>query len=282
MSKNNKNLSSENMKLLHTNNSNRPLILTPVPVRKGNKPYFTPLQSPSFGPRKTPSSVFSGRSTPGTNQRYYSRTPTPTSVHHSAGMIFTNDRVILAGYQRKWRPNEVRFISGFGGSMENGEHPLQAAIRETIEEIYEFVQITKNNKNRIKNCNFKLTDKIKIPIDLVEIVNSAIRPSMEQESSGKGWSYTFYKYDIQDLITLMRIVYDYYNERADVLSIVYTERLPLTIDELIFNREDKCDFPEILSICILPVDNVRPDQNIIKREMKNDIRSIHIKKNRKN
>ena len=53
----------------------------------------------------------------------------------AAGSVFTDSKIILAGYQpRKKKP----FISGIGGKREEGESYMDTAIRETVEELFEF------------------------------------------------------------------------------------------------------------------------------------------------
>ena len=64
-----------------------------------------------------------------------------------AGIIFMQGNQVLACLQRKWKQIgndwiEDRFISGFGGAKNKGEtSSLRTAIRETLEEIYEFIKV---------------------------------------------------------------------------------------------------------------------------------------------
>jgi hypothetical protein len=53
-------------------------------------------------------------------------------IYQGAGCLFTDGKQILAGYQPKGP-----YISGLGGSRENGENYHQTAIRETVEELFD-------------------------------------------------------------------------------------------------------------------------------------------------
>lgn len=191
----------------------------------------------------------------------------------SAGMLFTNDKVILAGYQRKWwDKKETKFLSGFGGSQEGNESYLRTAIRETLEELYEFFIIPKNNrnnKNKIKiNCDN--LQKASIPENILLEIEQNIPYTVEDKTEGKSFEYVFFKYNFEDLTKILKIVHKHLNLSRTITSLVYPEKLPLTIEELIFEREDKCLTPEVISICLLPVDEMGT-KNIIKSDIRSDI-----------
>lgn len=175
----------------------------------------------------------------------------PKQNFHGAGTIFTNNRVVICGYQRKYTGNKRNFISGFGGSREGNEDYMETAIRETIEEIYDF-----ENKN--------------LPRRMINEIIKSIKPShiepIVENKKGKEYIYIMIKYNLRDLQTLMEIV-DYYMKKSDNRSNAY-EELPRDLEELIFMRRDGGG--EIISICVLPVDEVR-GKNLIDNGFKNDI-----------
>jgi hypothetical protein len=53
-----------------------------------------------------------------------------------AGILFTNRVMVLCGYK-----SEKQCITGIGGKMHKGETACQTAVRETIEELFEFENI---------------------------------------------------------------------------------------------------------------------------------------------
>jgi hypothetical protein len=53
-----------------------------------------------------------------------------------AGILFTNRIMVLCGYK-----SEKQSITGIGGKMYKGETACQTAVRETIEELFEFENI---------------------------------------------------------------------------------------------------------------------------------------------
>ena len=60
--------------------------------------------------------------------------PDPSLVFSAAGILFTNQTHVLAGYQPH---KEKPCITGIGGSKNEGETAIQTAWRETIEELLE-------------------------------------------------------------------------------------------------------------------------------------------------
>jgi len=239
---------------------------TPVfqPIRKRNTSTPKTAKYPREGLTPSPLSIPS---------RSISRSSPFSKKKVSAGMLFTNDKVILAGYQRKWwDKKETKFLSGFGGSQEGNESYLRTAIRETLEELYEFFIIPKNNrnnKNKIKiNCDN--LQKASIPENILQEIEQNIPYSLEDKTEGKSFEYVFFKYNFDDLTKILNIVHKHLNSSRTITSLVYPEKLPLTIEELIFEREDKCLTPEVISICLLPVDEMGT-KNIIKSDIRGDI-----------
>jgi hypothetical protein len=69
-------------------------------------------------------------------------------VIKGAGCIFTNGKLILAGYQPY---KKVPVISGIGGSCNSGEHYVDTAHRELLEELFGFEGDLTNLVMLVKN-----------------------------------------------------------------------------------------------------------------------------------
>jgi hypothetical protein len=142
----------------------------------------------------------------------------------AAGCVFTDGKLLLAGYQpRKRKP----FISGLGGKKEEGENYLDTAIRETIEELFEFKSIPKELILEIKNI---------APIKIIQ-----------------NGSYIIVVYTFNDLDMFLKIMSKY-----NLRSILY-DSMPKNITELIFNRKTTYNTnnifykPEVSHLAILPL-----------------------------
>lgn len=149
----------------------------------------------------------------------------------AAGCIFTDNKHVLAGYH----PNKtVAYISGFGGKREGSELFGDTAIRETIEELFEIKDISR---------------------DLLQDVVRSITPKNVLVNG----DYINIVFTFGDLIDLMCIVRDHVSD-VDI----YPNGFPRTLQELIFTREAK-DNSEISHLCILPISkNIRVDSLFIK------------------
>lgn len=142
----------------------------------------------------------------------------------AAGAIFSNNNLVLGGYQYK---KKTRFVSGFGGCIENLEKPIETAIRETIEEFFEL--------------------PIKIPSQLILNINKKIKPTRKVQNSK--YKYIFYHYSFNKLNTFLSIVKEYL-KKEKIKSPLY-EEIPENIDQLIFKRKNYKK-AEIKQICLLP------------------------------
>ena len=143
------------------------------------------------------------------------------SMYKAAGIIFTDGKHILAGYQ----PNKPKpFLSGIGGMKEKGEEYLDTAIRETLEELFEFEYIP-----------FELIHEIKNTITPVKYIQNKIYISVV---------YTF-----DDLYEILNIL-----PRYDLNSYLY-ETIPKTVLELIFRRKTSVvgKNPEVSDLTLLTV-----------------------------
>jgi len=142
-----------------------------------------------------------------------------------AGSVFTNGTHILGGYQpRKRKP----FISGIGGKKEEGETFSDTAIRETLEEIFEFDSI---------------------PKDLINEINKKVVPTKIIQNG----NYIMVVYTFEDLERILTIV-----KKFNLKSLLY-DSIPTTLLDLMFKRnityESKNLFykPEISHLSLLPV-----------------------------
>ena len=136
----------------------------------------------------------------------------------AAGTIFTDGKLLLAGYQPK---KTIPCISGIGGKREGEELYMTTAIRETIEELFGIVDI---------------------PSNLIEEINLKIIPQSIEQNGG----YIIAIYSFIDLIQILNIVSSY-----SLPTLLY-EVLPISLHELLFNRKHICE-AEISHLVLLPV-----------------------------
>jgi hypothetical protein len=148
------------------------------------------------------------------------------SDYNAAGIIFTNGRQILGGYQ----PNKKNpFISGIGGMKEPGETYIITAIRETLEELFDIKDIPEMLLNDIQI--FLISKKVILNGTYVSIICS-----------------------FDDLHIILNLVKQY-----GIQSKLYNE-IPNKLDDLIFKRKKHKD-SEISELCLLPLvkhNNVNP------------------------
>ena len=118
------------------------------------------------------------------------------------GCIFTDKRLVLAGYQ----PNkEFPHISGIGGHKEPGEEFQQTAFRETLEELFEVYSF---------------------PHGLLEKIEKTIVPQSVIQNGRYGCIVLTFK----DLEEILRIC-----KRYRLQTQLY-KQFPLTLKDLVFNR----------------------------------------------
>jgi hypothetical protein len=164
----------------------------------------------------------------------YFKKPERNQGFTAAGVIFTDGKLMLAGYQpKKTHP----FISGIGGSKKDYETPHDTAIRETLEEIF-----------NIETVQTQIIDFIKI----------SITPSKTIKNGG----YVCFVYSFNDLEKLLDII-----SKLGITSHLYNP-MPQTLSELMLNRDTTIE-TEISHLCLLPLvkhDNKDPlvDINLIK------------------
>jgi len=142
-----------------------------------------------------------------------------------AGSVFTNGTHVLGGYQpRKRKP----FISGIGGKKEASETYKDTAIRETLEEMFEFDSI---------------------PKELIRELGEKIIPNKVVQNG----SYIMVVYTFENLEEMLKII-----KQHKLMSPLY-DIIPTTLLDLIFTRKLVYDSknvfykPEISHLAILPV-----------------------------
>jgi hypothetical protein len=143
-----------------------------------------------------------------------------SSDYIAAGIIFTDGRHILGGYQPKKR---TPFISGIGGMKEPGETYMITAIRETLEELFDLENIPEELLNKLNQ----------------ELKNKQIM----QNNTYISIICTFE--DLQIIFNLLK--------KHNIESRLYDE-IPNNLYDLIFKRKINKD-SEIAQLCILPLVN---------------------------
>jgi len=118
-----------------------------------------------------------------------------------AGIFFTDGNLFLCGYSQ-----HKNKITGIGGKKQNNELPYETALRETLEEMFEF-----NN----------------IPFELLNELNASLR--FDNIISSK--KYTNFIMSFHDLQLILNIINKY-----NLKSRVY-KTLPKNFNELIYQRE---------------------------------------------
>lgn len=118
-----------------------------------------------------------------------------------AGIFFTDGKIFLCGYsQHKHK------ITGIGGKKQNNELPYETALRETLEELFEF-----------HNIPFELTNELNANLRFDNVIGYR--------------SYKSFIMSFDDLELILNIVNKY-----DLKSRVY-KTLPKNFDELVYERE---------------------------------------------
>ena len=139
--------------------------------------------------------------------------------YKAAGCAFTNNHLVLAGYQPTKSPP---CISGFGGKKEAGDTSAQhTAWRETLEELLHITDV----RGELIHCL------------ITKLVPKQI---LHQDT------YVAHMFDMTDLETMLQIVREF-----NIESPAYAE-FPTTVTELIFNRQAVADM-EISHLAILPI-----------------------------
>jgi hypothetical protein len=134
----------------------------------------------------------------------------------AAGCLFTDGTHLIAGYQPQ---KMVPGINGLGGKRLFGEPYFHTALRETLEELFDVTV----------NSGFLI------------LLETAIKPSQVILNG----TYVLLQFSFDDLKILLQYASTYCKWTP-----LY-ETMPLTINDLIFNRKYTSD-SEISHLCLLP------------------------------
>lgn len=141
----------------------------------------------------------------------------------NAGCLFTDRKVILAGYQ----PNKsTKKISGLGGKAKTEEYLHHTALRETLEE---------------------LLGQREYPMELLYDLEHSLNPQNKYLHG----DYYILVFSFTDLEEFLQITKKYISISE------YYKTFPVTVSDLLFNRI-YTEKNEVQQLCLLPV-----AQNII-------------------
>ena len=143
--------------------------------------------------------------------------PDPSLPFSAAGILFSNETHVLAGYQPH---KSTPCITGIGGTRNEGEYALQTAWRETLEELFGWNTIS---SKLITLCETNLLPKLWF-------------------SRGE---YICFQYSFDDLKKLLQLV-----KHCHISTPLY-QSIPTTILELVFNRKI-LQTSEVHSLCLVP------------------------------
>jgi hypothetical protein len=140
-----------------------------------------------------------------------------TSAPPTAGCVFTDGTYMLAGYQPN--KNQPR-ISGLGGKALNGESYITAAIRETLEELFE--------------------------INPAPLIIQDIQMYLIPQRTIQNESHTMLEYSFEDLHCMLDIL------RTHQIQSPLYNTMPKNITELIFRRNINPK-AEVSHLALLPM-----------------------------
>jgi NUDIX domain len=138
--------------------------------------------------------------------------------YKAAGVVFTDGHLILAGYQPL---KAAPFISGIGGSKEEGETYKETALREMVEELFE----------------------TSVPPALLAELKTYVSHSPRKVL--RSATYVRLVYTFEDLVDMLAIM------KKHIKSPLYAT-FPLTLMDLLFHRRVGAK-AEISHLCLLPV-----------------------------
>jgi hypothetical protein len=154
----------------------------------------------------------------------------------AAGVIFADVTTVLAGYQPK---KKTPGITGIGGKRQAGEHYIQTAHRECLEELF---------------------DWSKVGADFLNKMATTITPLHVISDDG----YVNLVYTFDDLLKILKLV-----KKAGLKSHLYTER-PASIEDLVLKRKP-ANSSEIQGLCLIPLVYYSHKHPIVQNEFRQDI-----------
>jgi len=158
------------------------------------------------------------------------------TTYTSAGVFFTNDTLFLGGYQTV---DETTFISGIGGTKEDGETYMDTALREMIEEIF---------------------DTVDVPKALIDTLKGLFPPRVVFQQ----YRYIIATYSFKDLEKMLRVI-----SKFGLKSRLY-DTIPTTLYELVLFRYPTRD-SEITQFVLIPLNLPTQITNSVHKELKQDI-----------
>ena len=132
-----------------------------------------------------------------------------------AGILFTNEKVFLAGYK-----SFKGHITGIGGKQKEGESLFATAIRETIEELFGIKEVTKTS---------------------LAFLEKTVQYYKTIEN--KGYTHFLCSFDEMEIfLNLISITFE---------KLYYYDEFPKTLADLLLKRKNT-ERAEISHLCILP------------------------------
>ena len=146
----------------------------------------------------------------------------------AAGCLFTDKKLVLAGYQFR---NGKGVLDGIGGSRKEGETAISTALRETLEELFDIVAST--------------------------ALVSEIRRKFKPRSKFQTGQYLCFVYNFKTLEKMMVFL-----KGHDLCSPLY-KVFPVTIMELLFSRRIRAT--EVTHLSLIPfVDDLSFEGHFLK------------------
>jgi hypothetical protein len=146
----------------------------------------------------------------------------------AAGCLFTDKKLVLAGYQYR---DGKGVLDGIGGRREDGEAPIETALRETLEELFEIV------------CSDELI--------------ADIRRNFKPRSKFQTGQYICFVYNFKTLEKMMVFL------KTNGLRSPLYKVFPVTITELLFSRRIRPT--EIMHLSLIPfVDDLSFEGHFLK------------------
>jgi hypothetical protein len=146
----------------------------------------------------------------------------------AAGCLFTDKKLVLAGYQFR---HGKGVLDGIGGSREEGETAIETAFRETLEELFE--------------------------ISPSAVLVTEMRHKFKPRSKFQTGQYICFVYNFKTLEKMMMFL------KAHGLRSPLYKVFPVTITELLFNRRIRPT--ELTHLSLIPfVDELSLEEHFLK------------------
>ena len=159
------------------------------------------------------------------------------SEYKSAGIMFTDGKHLLAGYQKGATPEEGigGYFGGIGGYKEkkfDNDDASFTAIREMLEELFDIKMTKKNNK--LNSVIIKLITRINTNIPINNFTYNLNN------------NYITFFYTFEEMNTILQIISEFFSNTN------YYDIIPTNIYELISMRK-KIKGGEVAALSLLPL-----------------------------